>query len=565
MKQSNTLLEAFNGHVARLPEKTAFIYLGNGVDETDRLTYAVLQAKALAIAGTLRWSVKRTGPALLIYPPGLDFIAALLGCFYAGVIAVPVPFFAARRARDRIISIASHCGPSVVLTTNRIFDQRIEGIESLESPWIATDVNNKVPRSTAHPIPAASDIALIQYSSGSTGAPKGVVISHANLAHNQNMMVDLFGHNEKSIGVNWVPPYHDMGLIGAVLQTLYCGGTSILLPPLRVLQQPIFWLRAISRYRGNTSTAPAFAYEACSRLIPPKERSRLDLRSWEVAICGGEQVRAEVLQQFAEDFAEAGFSANSFVPAFGLAEATLLVTSSRKGEGFRTRFVDSVQSPTQAGVAAPPAGPPRSLVCCGTPHHRQRIAIVEPETRQLLPEGVVGEIWVAGDSVAQGYWRESKATQENFAAHLATDDGINYLRTGDLGFISREGLYVTGRRKEILIVRGQNHYPQDIENAVLHSHITLTRGLSVAFGIEVAGEEKVVVAFEPSRKDYKRADITIVTEAAVAEVSRGFGIKLHDFVWVRPGSLPRTTSGKVQRGRCRELYLAGELPLVSSN
>ena len=258
VKFFKTLLEAFERHVAERPAKDAFVFLGNGIDETDRLTYATLRARALGVADKLRRNTVEGGPVLLVYPPGLEFIVALLGCFYARAIAVPVPFLVPRRARDRLGAIASACRPRAVLSITKIVDIRPDEPALTDAVWIATDADddNEVLPGATISLPAAADIALIQYSSGSTAAPKGVVISHGNLAHNQRMMAEVFGHHTESVAVNWLPTYHDMGLIGPVLQSLYCGMTGILMPPLKALQRPMFWLQAISRYKGNTNGAP---------------------------------------------------------------------------------------------------------------------------------------------------------------------------------------------------------------------------------------------------------------------------------------------------------------------
>jgi acyl-CoA synthetase (AMP-forming)/AMP-acid ligase II len=560
-----TLLELFEDHVARFPDKQAFVFLGNGIDETERVTYATLHARALSVAETLRRSGIEDGPVLLIYPPGLDFIVALLGCFYAGTIAVPVPFLAARRARVRVGSIAADCRPKAVLSTADIKSDGLRAAELADLPWIATNVVDGGRAAFIGAFPNAAEIALIQYSSGSTAAPKGVVISHANLAHNQRMMAEVFNHHAESIEVNWVPPYHDMGLIGTVLHPLFCGSASILLPPLRVMQQPIFWLDAIGRYGADTSAAPTFAYELCLRAIATERRRKLDLRTWKLAICGAEAVRADVLEAFAAGFAAAGFAPNAFLPAYGLAEATLLATSPRKGERLQIRAVDPIQ--LGLGKVAPAiASRCRRLVSCGTAHLGQQIAIVDPESRRVAPPGFIGEIWVAGDSVAQGYWNQPAATKETFHAHLADDGNESFLRTGDLGFMAEEGLFITGRLKELLIVRGCNYYPEDLEDAVRRSHPTFERGQGAAFGVEAAGGESAVVALELSRGDYESfADEALAgaIEAAIAAISRTFGLQIYDFILVRPGGLPRTTSGKIQRGRCRELYLAAELPTLS--
>lgn len=560
MNHTSTLLDVFEEHAARSPGKQAFVFLGNGADESERLSYATLRERALGVAENLQESGAADAPVLLAYPPGLEFIVALIGCFYAGVAAVPVPFPNARIARGRISAIARECRAGAVSATRAIVGDQLWRSELAGLAWIASDTIGPARAKVPDPPSQGASIALIQYSSGSTAAPKGVMISHANLLHNQRMLASVLGHDAALIGVNWVPAYHDMGLVGAVLQTLFCGGSSVLLPPLRVAQNPILWLRAISRYRGTTSTAPTFAYAHCVRATRSEQRCELDLCSWDVAICGGEPVDATVLRKFAAAFACAGFRRSSFVPAYGLAEATLLATSPRKGKGLRTRLVDPAQLAHGKAVRTK-AAEARHLVSCGTPHLGQQVVIVEPQSRRVLPAGAVGEIWLSGSSVAIGYWGQPAATEEVFCARLAEGGDGCYLRTGDLGFIAKEGLFVTGRLKELLIIRGNNFYPQDLEDAVRCAHPSLRQSIAAAFGIAADGEERLVVAVEPTHAEAKSVDAG-ATAAAAAAIWRDFGLKLHDLAILRPGGLPRTTSGKIQRGRCRELYLTAALPLL---
>ena len=561
---AGTLLDLVEQHVACRPDKTAFAFLGDGTNETERLSYAALRSKALGIAAQLRDLGICGAPALLVYPPGLDFVAALIACLYAGAPAVPAPYPAGRRGWERIDAIARDAMPGAVLTLGRLTDDpsRSGMLPDLgHAAWIATDLVELGYPADHGPMPRSEDIALLQYTSGSTVWPRGVVISHANLLHNQQMMASVLGHTSASVGVNWVPVFHDMGLIGAVLQTIHCGSTSYLLPPLKVLQHPVLWLQAISAYRGNTSTAPTFAYELCVRRIPPERRRALDLSSWDVAICGAEPVRAEALEEFADAFAEVGFSRRAFVPAYGLAEATLLATATAKGEGYRIYPADIAEL-ANGRARAPDTGAAKRLVCCGAPRLGQEVAIVNPATRRRLEDGSIGEIWLAGSSVAQGYWRRPSETQDTFAASLADGSGGRYLRTGDLGFLDGNGLFVTGRLKELIVIHGRNYYPQDLEETVRLCHPDLANGAAAAFGIEAGGTEAVVVVFELTRRALRTPTRSSVIEAAKAVVFRDFGIRLHDLVLLPPGGLLRTTSGKVQRGRCRELYLAGALPML---
>jgi acyl-CoA synthetase (AMP-forming)/AMP-acid ligase II len=560
--QSATLLDVFENHVRCRAQKNAFIFLGDGTSETDRLNYSVLRQRGLDIAAILRERCPRETPVLLVYPPGLDFIPGLIGCLYAGNMATVAPSPNSSRGWDRVRAIARDARPAAVLTLSSLVDQKTRASLLTDLPateWIATDlVGNATDTISYRPDP--KQIALLQYTSGSTLSPRGVMISHYNLLHNQRMMAESFGHTSASVGVNWVPVFHDMGLTGAVLQTLYCGGTSVLMPPLKVLRHPILWLRAISRYRGNTSTAPSFAYELCVKHVPAEQRLGLDLSCWDAAICGGEPIRAEVLEAFAEALAGTGFSSRAFFPAYGLAEATLLVTTGGKGEGPRVRSVDPVAL-AQNRVEAAVETRAKRLVSCGSARLGQRVLIVDPKTRRALPADKVGEIWLAGGSIAQGYWQRPTETRTLFQASLADDDCRRYLRTGDLGFLDEDGLFTTGRLKEVIVIHGRNFYPQDIEEVVRLSHPALAGGTGAAFAVEVDGREAVVLVFEPARHAARMAPTDAVSEAAAGSVFQNFGIRLHDFVLLRPGSLPRTTSGKIRRGHCRKLYLEAALPL----
>jgi acyl-CoA synthetase (AMP-forming)/AMP-acid ligase II len=556
-----TFLEALQPHFDRFASKDALIFLGDGANETDRLSYGALERRSRAVSAAVAAAGLGASPVLLVYPPGLEFAVALIGCFRAGAIAVPTPYLVPNRAWERIAAIARDVRPKAVLTLSALVEQRDRLVlppELSTAAWIATDTIGE-DNGAALPSPGAEAIALVQYSSGSTGAPKGVVISHANLVHNQEMLKRVFAHRSDSVGITWVPTYHDMGLIGGLLQTLYCGASSILLPPLHVLQRPWLWLQAISRYRGTTSMGPTFAYEFCTRRIAADRRTPLDLASWEVAICGAEPVRAGVLSDFADTFAPVGFSPAAFVPAYGLAEATLMTTAMHKGGGVRVYDADATLLERNE-VAPHKEGRMKRLVSCGEAHLGQEIRIVDPVSRRVLGDSRVGEIWLAGGSVGKGYWNRPDETEATFHAVLADGSGTRYLRTGDLGFLAEDGLFVTGRLKEILIIRGVNYYPQDIEQAVCAGHPSLVTAEACAFGVEDDGQDGVVVVVEPARTEARHVEPHACVDAAVANLSRSFGLRLHDFVLVRPGGLPRTTSGKLQRGLCRALYLAGELP-----
>jgi amino acid adenylation domain-containing protein len=540
---------------AERPEQVAYTFLADGEAEAGRLTYAELDRRARVVAAALRASVPPGERALLLYPPGLEFVAAFLGCLIAGVVAVPAyPPRPNDRSQSRLRAIARDARPRAALTTSAIF----AGLEALAAAvpelaatrWIPTDLLDGCGAPWASfPEPEPGSLAFLQYTSGSTAAPRGVMVSHGNLLHNERMIAAAFGQDEESVVVGWLPLYHDMGLIGNVLQPLYAGGRCILMSPLVFLQRPLRWLEAISRHRATTSGGPNFAYELCVRKASPGAIAGLDLSSWRVAFNGAEPVRASTLERFAATFAACGFRPEAFYPCYGLAEATLFVTGGESGRQPRT--------------AAPDGEAERRLVSCGYAWMGQRVAIADPETGEELPPGAVGEIWVSGPSVAQGYWGNAEATERDFNAFLITLDGPGqgpFLRTGDLGFLSDGELFVTGRLKDLIILRGRNHYPQDLELTAEGSHPDLRPGNGAVFSVEAAGEERLVVVHEVERR--RRASVEEIAEAIRRAVAAEHEVQVHEVVLIRTGSLPKTSSGKVQRGLCRKLYLDGELAVV---
>ncbi len=541
---------------AERPDQVAFTFLADGGAEAGRLTYAGLDARARAVAAALRQAAMPGERALLLYPPGLDFIAAFFGCLYAGVVAVPAyPPRPHDRSQARLRSIVQDAEPRVALTTSSVL-AGVSGLAALAPElgairWIATDALEEAGEEET-PEPDPESIAFLQYTSGSTAEPKGVEVTHANLLHNERMIGAAFAQDESAVVVGWLPLYHDMGLIGNVLQPLHAGGRCVLMSPVAFLQRPLRWLEAISRYRGTTSGGPNFAYELCVRKATPEALAGLDLTSWRVAFNGAEPVRAETLERFAATFAPCGFRPEAFYPCYGLAEATLFVAGGELG-----------RRPRVAPAALETPGAHR-VVSCGRPWLGQRLAVADPETGAECPPGREGEVWIAGPSVARGYWRNPEATARDFNAFLlATGEGP-FLRTGDLGFVTGGELYVTGRLKDLVILRGRNHYPQDLERTAEASHGDLRPGNGAAFAVETGGEERLVIVLEVERR--RRANLednlTEVAEAVRRAVAEEHEVQVWEVVLLRAGALPKTSSGKVQRGLCRRLYLAGELPVL---
>ncbi|GAB4588905.1 fatty acyl-AMP ligase [Nocardia sp. IFM 10818] len=563
------LPDVLRQRAAEEPDRTAYIFLDETGAETDVLTYRELYRRARIVAGLLRSMCAPGDRALLVFPQSLDFIVAYFGCLYARVLAVPVQPPRRDRIQEATRSIVRDCRPGAVLTLEAMIETLRPAIDPIGgSPqWLAVD---QLPAGDSGFDPApidADSIAFLQYTSGSTANPKGVMVSHGNLAANQQMIREAFGHDENSTFVGWTPLFHDQGLIGNVLQPLYIGSTCVLMSPGSFIRRPLLWPTAISRYRAHTSGGPNFAFDACVTHAALAGVPDLDLSSWRVAYNGAEPLRADTLGRFAEAFAPHGFRATSLYPCYGLAEATLLVTGSRPGQGPRT-FEADTEALRDGRVI--PASDPRSenlpsriLVSSGRILPNEDVRIVDPGTGLLCAPGRVGEVWVAGDQVAQGYWENPEATAETFQARCPDRPGYRYLRTGDLGVSIDGELYVVGRRKDLIIIRGRNHYPHDIEHTVQTAHPALRTGGCTAFtvasadpAVPIAETEKLVVIQEIHRDHLDSADPADIRAAIKSAVLREHDLAIGDLLLIRPNQLPKTSSGKLMRAAARTRYHA---------
>lgn len=562
--EASTIGEVLTWQAKYRPDKRAFLCLERGERETESFTFAELDRRARAIAQVLQENGLGGQRVILAYPTCLEFVAALFGCFHAGSIAVPAPVPSHGNSWARIRAIMTDAEATAVLSLRSIPCKETDGpvgITGLQLPnmlYIATD---DIPHSGVwQPRHVRSeDLAVLQYTSGSTGTPRGVMITHSNLMHNQRVLNQVLNTGPDDSVVSWVPLYHDMGLVGSILHSVYAGGLCVLMPPLAFLQMPIRWLKAIHRYRATVSMAPCFAYDLCARRYVPERDGGLDISSWRAAICGGETIRPRLLEKFAETFRPTGFDPKALLPAYGLAEATLLATSSPAGMGLATVDVVNSAEVRPGGHAAS-----KRLASCGHTWEDQRVAVVDPDSCLPVPPGQAGEIWLQGPSVASGYWNRGEETTATFQAQLAGEADSGYwLRTGDLGFLSTDGLVVTGRRKEIIVMRGANYDPLDIEIEACDSHPALSAGAAAAFSIDHADGEGLVLALEIERSALKGLDVDVLVSNVVSAVNRRFGLTIYDLV-LRSGTLPRTTSGKIQRHHCQKLYLAGELGALPS-
>ncbi|SHG69553.1 non-ribosomal peptide synthetase [Streptoalloteichus hindustanus] len=580
-----TLPDLLRARASRTPHAEAFTFLeSRDGPELARpaplaertVDYATLDRLARGIAVRLRAAGSPGDRALLLYPPGPEYVAAFFGCLYAGVLAVPVYPPDPRRERSfgRLRAIAGNARARLVLTTTAVREGAAAVGEQAglgESTWLATDDLDSTTTDLedaddgAWTPPIAPDSpAFLQYTSGSTASPRGVVLTHANLMRNLAAIHDRFGLSEHSHGVIWLPPYHDMGLIGGLLGPIHGGFPVTLLSPLTFLRNPVTWLRALSERGGTCGGGPNFAYDLCVRKVSEEDRAGLDLSGWDLAFCGAEPVRAETLDAFAAAFAPCGFRREAFFPCYGLAEATLIVTGGPAGGGARVaRFDRDALTRGQAlpvDEEAPADSTTQRLVGCGGAVPGSRVLVVDPHTRMPLSPGRIGEIWVAGPSVAGGYWDDREATEETFGARLADPAAPErWLRTGDLGFLDDGELFVTGRHKDVLVVRGRNHHPHDIESTVERSHPALRPGCCAVFQApDDGGVERVVVVQEVARRadDVRPAEVAAAVRRAV---SARHGVAVDDVVLVATRTIPKTSSGKIQRRACRAAYLAGDL------
>lgn len=611
-----SLTEVLRGHLDQRADEPLFTLLEDGENEAGSYTFAQLDRRARALAALFQERGLAGQRALLVFPTCLDFVVAFFACLYAGVVAVPVtvPTSRKRAAFERLVTVVRDCQPQVALTTAalkpRIFELAVEIPGFADLAWLSPDeAGEELAEAWRDPGAERDTLAFLQYTSGSTSSPKGVMVSHGNILHNAAMIRTAAGHQPGWVGVSWLPLHHDMGLIGVVLQQTFSGMHSVLMPPLYFLQSPIRWLRAIDRYRSHTSGGPNFAYDLCLRRITPDQCEGFDLSCWRAAFNGAEPIRAETLERFAEKFSPFGFRLRSFFNCYGLAEATLLVSGcatesqpviksfDREALGQDTVVIAKPADPDaaseddsqqqgyrqqerQSGGIQPGDRQPgdsergesergesetkrgvQKLVGSGTLWLDQEVRIVDPNTRKLCAQDRVGEIWISGGSVGQGYWGLPEQSAETFGARIADDGSAGpFLRTGDLGFFQDGELFITGRSKDLIILAGLNYYPQDIEKTVEASHPNVRPEGCAAFSVDRGGEERLVVVAEARSSEELEETVAAIRRA----INESHELRAHAVELIRKGTLPKTTSGKVQRRLCKTLFLEGGLSHIGS-
>lgn len=563
-----TIVDVLQYRAKNQKDDIVYIYLSDGENESGKLTFGQLHEMAQRTALLLQRKNLSGERALLLYQPGIEFIIAFWGCLYAGTIAIPAYPPLPNRSLDRLEAIVADSKAKAILSCKLIapyIQKRFEENPELANmDLMATDeIQGMALPDWERPAIINNDfIAFLQYTSGSTGHPKGVMVSHGNIMHNSELIRYHSHTSADSVSVTWLPSFHDMGLIDGIIQPVYGGFLSVVMSPVSFLQRPIRWLRAITRYKATRSGGPNFAYELCINKITPEERAGLDLSSWSTAYNGAEPIRKDTLVKFASKYKEYGFQSKYFAPCYGLAEATLLVTATI---GREPVFMDIRADMYEKNLIMETdeyASNVKRLVGSGNLFPDIKLLIVNPETLVRCKTNEVGEIWISSKSVAKGYWNKPELTDQTFNAFLPDTHEGPFLRTGDLGFFKEDNLFITGRLKDVIIIRGRNHYPQDIELTVEKCNPALRSGCNAAFSVDVREEECLVVVQEVDGKYYDKLDGAAVINEIRKNISSEHDLQVQAVLLIKPGTIPKTSSGKIQRRATKEKFLNKQLEVL---
>jgi acyl-CoA synthetase (AMP-forming)/AMP-acid ligase II len=563
-----TLMDVVRYHATHRPDQVAYVYLEDGESDEHPITFRELDRQARAFAAHLQSVVKAGDRALLLYPSGLEFIVAFLGCLYADVIAIPTTVPHLKRSTPRLLLMMKDAEAHVACTTQGVHEKikflAEENVEFQDIRWvISEEVDSDGAEKWLQPESQPDNIAFLQYTSGSTSVPKGVMITNFNLMRTiQDLQIGV-QFEDDSVMVSWLPIFHDMGLIFGLLTPLYVGRPCYIMSPVSFLEKPFRWLNAISRHKGTHTAAPNFAYELCVRKITDEEKKELDLSRMVGAINAAEPVRLETMREFTKAFTPSGFRYEMFMPGYGLAEATVKVSNKKPGQAPAHCILDANQIQRNKLVFVPETDPNAyPNIGCGWTSIGADIRIVDPATNKPCLPDEIGEIWVQSDSVAQGYWKRPEVSEEVFRARLADSGEGPFLRTGDMGFIHDGELYIAGRIKDMVIIQGRNYYPQDIELTMEKCHPALRPSCGAAFAIDDGEAEHLIVVHEVRREFRKMDNFKEVADAIRMAVAKNHGLRVHAVVLITPSTIHKTTSGKIQRSAVREAFQNDSLEVL---
>lgn len=569
VRQCTTYVDVIKNRTVEKPNHVVFRFLGDGVVENKSFTYQQLETRSKALGAAMQEAGSKGDRVLLLFQPGLSYVASLYACFYSGFVAVPAYPPRRNKGIDRVHAIIEDSGAKICLVSQQVYNDvqgNLQGYESLSQiQWIVyEDVEDSNAMEFAETEIFADDVALLQYTSGSTGNPKGVMITQLNILYNSEYIRQSFGLNSSSVGVHWLPIFHDMGLIGGILQAAYVGGVNVNMPPMAFLKKPLNWLKAIEKYGGTTAGGPNFSYDYCVQKTTEEERAGLDLSTVSVFFCGAEPIRKSTYKQFSEKFAISRSKEDQLYSCYGMAETTLIVTGGLQHEKPKyLRIGAGALSGNKVEVIAEGETGGVSLVGCGHTWMETRIEIVDPVTMDKVGKNEVGEIWISGPTIAAGYWNKSEETKRTFGAMLSDTGEGPFLRTGDLGFFHENELYITGRLKDLIIIRGVNHYPNDIEFTVQSAITELRQNGGAAFPVVEAGVESLVIVQELERSAMRNTDYDELIENIRKVVAEEHEIDVYSIVLIRTGSIPVTSSGKIQRRQTKYGYLNNDLSVVA--
>ncbi len=566
---ASNLVSVLQQNAKKYPEKIVYIFLEDGENEKEKISCSEIVERSKSIAAYLQKSGEKGDRVLLLFPTGIEFILSLYGCFFAGMIGVPAYPPKRNKPNERFSAILQNADPSIILCTYKIKDEleaNYTQINLLEKKTILAfeDVLPEMAEDWVDPEINGENIALIQYTSGSTGNPNGVMVSHANIIHNSECIRLSFGFDASLVGVNWLPNFHDMGLIGCLIQPAYLGATNVIIPPLRFLQAPLNWFKIMTKYRATNAGGPNFAYEYCISKIDNSEIKNIDLSSVSTMFCGSEPIRKKTLENFAEKFSSSGFNECQFYPCYGLAESVLIVTGGdyKKAPAYLSVDVKALQK--NKLILSTKKEESSIITACGYPWLGMTVVIVNPESAEPCGYGNIGEIWVKGTSVAKGYWNDPEGTERTFRAFIHNTEDGPYLRTGDLGFIHEGQLYISGRLKDLIIIRGSNYYPNDIEHCVEQCHPALRIDACAAFSADINGEEKLIIIQEVQRTFMRDLNEYEVFESIRNAVFSDYNLQPYAIILMKTGSISKTTSGKTQRYTMKKAWLRHELSELAS-